>query len=226
MTEPTLVTAAEFASLDLADWRFVFRRIKAIYRTDSYGAAAKLAGDIGAAAEAAGHHPDLDIRYPNLLFASLATQRLGGVLTDRDMALARQISDLARRAGARAEPESIQTVEIAIDALDNEAIRPFWNAILGFVDDVAPGYAGTPFMIMDPARLAPAFWFQDMKEPRSERNRFHVDIAVPHDVAEQRIAAALVAGGTLLSDRDARAWWVLADSEGNEACICTWQDRP
>lgn len=41
----------------------------------------------------------------------------------------------------------------------------------------------------------------------------------------ERVAAALRAGGTLLSDRAARAFWVLADAEGNEVCICTWQDR-
>ena len=28
-----------------------------------------------------------------------------------------------------------------------------------------------------------------------------------------------------MTDRYARSWWVLADPEGNEACVCTWQDR-
>ena len=56
-------------------------------------------------------------------------------------------------------------------------------------------------------------------------DRVHFDVVVPHDVAEQRMQAALDAGGVLGSDARARAYWVLADSEGNEACICTWQDR-
>ena len=47
----------------------------------------------------------------------------------------------------------------------------------------------------------------------------------PHDVAEQRVQAALDAGGVLVSDDRAKAFWILADAEGNEACICTWQDR-
>ena len=64
-----------------------------------------------------------------------------------------------------------------------------------------------------------------MDAPRPQRNRIHVDVTVPHDVATQRIAAALAAGGTLLSDARAPAFWVLADPEGNEACICTWQAR-
>ena len=64
-----------------------------------------------------------------------------------------------------------------------------------------------------------------MDEPRIQRNRIHLDVTVPHDVAQQRIAAALAAGGTLVSDTAAPAFWILADPEGNEACICTWQGR-
>jgi 4a-hydroxytetrahydrobiopterin dehydratase len=48
---------------------------------------------------------------------------------------------------------------------------------------------------------------------------------VPHDVAVSRTEAALAAGGHLVTDRYARSWWVLADADGNEACVCTWQDR-
>ena len=48
---------------------------------------------------------------------------------------------------------------------------------------------------------------------------------MPHDEAEERIRAALEAGGRVISDAEAPAFWVLADAEGNEACICTWQGR-
>ena len=58
-----------------------------------------------------------------------------------------------------------------------------------------------------------------MTEPRPQRNRIHLDISVPHDEAQARIEAALKAGGTLVSDAHAPAFWVLADAEGNEACI-------
>ena len=64
-----------------------------------------------------------------------------------------------------------------------------------------------------------------MDEPRTERNRFHLDVVVPHDVADQRVSEAIAAGGTLVSAESARAFWVLADADGNEACVCTWQDR-
>ena len=64
-----------------------------------------------------------------------------------------------------------------------------------------------------------------MTDPRFERNRIHIDVIVPHDVAEGRVTAALAAGGTLVTDKYARSWWVLADADGNEACVSTWQDR-
>ena len=51
--------------------------------------------------------------------------------------------------------------------------------------------------------------------------RFHLDVTVPHDQAEARLAAAIAAGGTLVSDERAPAFWVLADADGNHACICT-----
>ena len=61
--------------------------------------------------------------------------------------------------------------------------------------------------------------------PRPQRNRIHIDVSVPHDQAQARLEAALAAGGRLLSDAEAPAFWVLADPEGNEACITTWQAR-
>jgi 4a-hydroxytetrahydrobiopterin dehydratase len=48
---------------------------------------------------------------------------------------------------------------------------------------------------------------------------------VPHDQAEQRVAAAIAAGGRLVTDEHAPAWWVLADPEGNQACVATWVGR-
>jgi 4a-hydroxytetrahydrobiopterin dehydratase len=68
-------------------------------------------------------------------------------------------------------------------------------------------------------------WFQQMDAPRPQRNRIHIDVSVPHDQAQARLEAALAAGGRLLSNAAAPAFWVLADPEGNEACITTWQAR-
>jgi 4a-hydroxytetrahydrobiopterin dehydratase len=64
-----------------------------------------------------------------------------------------------------------------------------------------------------------------MDAPRLQRNRIHMDIFVPHDQADARIAAAIAAGGHLVTDPYAPAWWVLADAEVNEACVAPWMGR-
>jgi 4a-hydroxytetrahydrobiopterin dehydratase len=79
--------------------------------------------------------------------------------------------------------------------------------------------------LIDPTSQGPTIWFQQMDRPRPQRNRIHLDLTVPHDEAEARVQAALDAGGVLVSDAAARSFWILADVEGNEVCICTWQDR-
>ena len=220
----TVVTATNFhARTDLPDWRYALGRLEASYRCGTFGGAAALASAIADAAERVGHHPDLDVRYPAWLHVALTTHAVDAV-TDLDVDLAGEISVLAAAAGATSEPWAAQALEVAIDAMDIEVVRPFWKAILDYED--APARPdGRVVAIVDPLRIAPAFWFQQMDEPRLQRNRIHIDVTVPHDVAEARIAAALAAGGTLVSDRRARAFWILADPEGNEACICTWQDR-
>ena len=105
-------------------------------------------------------------------------------------------------------------------AADVAAIRPFWQAVLGYVDE--PGAWNG---LVDPVGQGPAVWFQQMDAPRPQRNRIHFDVSVPHDEAHQRIAATVAAGGTLVYDAEAPAFWVLADPEGNEACVTTWQGR-
>jgi 4a-hydroxytetrahydrobiopterin dehydratase len=117
----------------------------------------------------------------------------------------------------------VQVIEIGIDALDAAAIRPFWRAVLGYGDE--PGRSGPWDGLIDPLGQGPAVWFQRMDAPRAQRNRIHLDVSVPHDEAEPRIRAALAAGGRLINDAEAPAFWVLADAEGNEACITTWQGR-
>jgi 4a-hydroxytetrahydrobiopterin dehydratase len=214
----TTVTPDEFAALDgLDDWRHLLGALHATFRASSYPAAAQVAVAFADAAERAVHHPDLEIRYPGRVHVVLTTHETGG-LTTADVDLAREYSAIAAEAGATAEPHAAEAIEIALDTMDVDAIRPFWAAVLDYreVGEVN---------LVDPRRVGPPMWFQQMDEPRTERGRFHIDVTVPHDIAEQRIAAALAAGGRLVSDAHARSWWVLADADGNEACICTWQDR-
>jgi hypothetical protein len=107
--------------------------------------------------------------------------------------------------------------------MDIAAIRPFWKAVLAYTDE--PGRESPEDGLVDPAGQLPAVWFQQMDEPRPQRNRIHFDVTVAEDEAEARVRAAIEAGGRLVDDSYARSFWVLADAEGNEACVCTWTDR-
>jgi len=147
----------------------------------------------------------------------LRTHHVDG-LTERDVQLARQISAAARELDVPADPTAVQQVNVTIDALVGPEVQPFWRALLGYREK-------GPEDLVDPHGRGPSFWFQQMDAPRPQRNRIHVDISVPHDQAEARVAAATAAGGHLVSDQYAPAWWVLADAEGNEACVATWMGR-
>jgi 4a-hydroxytetrahydrobiopterin dehydratase len=158
----------------------------------------------------------MDIRDDRLL---IAVQVFGPQeVSPASIDLARQVSAALGELGLTPEPEQVQTVEIGIDALDIPTVLPFWQAILGY------SKAGESDLY-HPVWQQPAIWFQQMDAPRPQRNRIHLDITVPHDQARERIEAALTAGGKIVYDAEAPAFWVLADPEGNEACVCTWQAR-
>ncbi|MEI2718160.1 MAG: VOC family protein [Candidatus Nanopelagicales bacterium] len=112
----------------------------------------------------------------------------------------------------------MQQVNVTVDAAVRQDVMPFWRELLGYRVDGEED-------LVDPQGRGPGLWFQQMEVPRGGRNRIHVDVAVPHDQAEARVAAAIAAGGRLVTDQHAPAWWVLADSEGNEACVATWMGR-
>ena len=194
--------------------------------TGSLPLAADVAARAAAVAGAEGHLR-MDVREDRVVLA-LQTAAVAWV-TPQDVELAHRISAvvsefrLTTQAGVGGSGRSVQVLEIGIDAMDIARIRPFWQTVLGYVDE--PGREGPPNGLVDPVGQGPAVWFQQMDAPRPQRNRIHFDVSVPHDEAHQRITATVAAGGTLVYDAEAPAFWVLADPEGNEACITTWQGR-
>jgi 4a-hydroxytetrahydrobiopterin dehydratase len=211
------ITATEFHSAEgVGDWRVVFEGACAYFRTGSFAVGAKLAGEIALLADQLDHDPDVDLR-PDGVTVRLMTHAAWG-LTDRDLTLARQISAAASSLGLTADPGAVQTVQITIDAHSRAKIMPFWRTVLGYE---AMGDED----LLDPHRHAAGLWFQEMEPAREGRNRIHVDVSVPHDQAEARVAAAVAAGGRIVNDANAPQWWTLADPEGNEVDIATWQGR-
>ena len=205
-------------------WRLVLGALYTEVLSPSMAdAVAAAAHAVHAAGSDASGHLSIDIRADRAILR-LRTRDAHAV-TERDLALAAAVSQVLAAHGFELStgPGAIQAFEIAIDALDIGAIRPFWKAATGYVDE--PGNLDLNAGLVDPFGRGPAIWFQQMDAPRSQRNRIHLDIDVTHDAAQARVDAALAAGGRLVSDRVAPRFWVLADAEGNEACICTWQGR-
>ena len=207
----------------LDDWRVLgpTPAAYAVFRTGSFAAGARLVDAIAELADAANHHPDVDVRYAAVT-VRMTTHDVGG-LSHRDVQLARDISAAARELEIPVDPAAPLDLHFAVDAVVGSDVEPFWRAVLGFdeaseaADDAAP-------RVDDPLGRLPGLWFQQTEAPRPERNTVHLDVWVPHDLAEQRVADAVAAGGHVVTDRWAPAWWVLADAEGNEACVCTWQE--
>lgn len=210
----TRLTAAEVLAAELGEWRQLLQGLSVRYRTAGLAEGIAFAVRVGELADAADHHPDIDLRYGHVQLR-LFSHDVGGI-TDRDIALARRISEVAAAAGLVADVASLQVLELALDTPNAARIRPFWVAVLG--SDPARGRTDE---VVDPGRHLPPLWFQTTDAHDAPHQRFHLDVTVPHDQAEARLAAALAAGGTLVSAAAAPAFWVLADADGNHACICT-----
>ena len=229
MTTPLTRGEASAAVEDLG-WRYLLGALATSVAVESMAQAVSIATEVvGACGADADAHLRVDVR-PDRVDLTLMDRALV-TATARDVELARVITEVVSRLGlatggvsaATSPGRPVQAIEIAIDALDIPAVRPFWKAVMAYVDERNNGEPDDG--LIDPVRQGPTIWFQQMDEPRVQRNRIHFDVTVSHDEAEARVNAAVDAGGHLVNDAHARSFWILADVEGNEVCVCTWQDR-
>jgi 4a-hydroxytetrahydrobiopterin dehydratase len=75
------------------DWTVHDDVATARFETGSFATGVRLVDAIGGLADAANHHPDIDLRYPSVT-VRLSTHEVHG-LSERDIALAREISTAA-----------------------------------------------------------------------------------------------------------------------------------
>jgi 4a-hydroxytetrahydrobiopterin dehydratase len=195
-------------------WRLVRDEASTHFHSGSFVASLSLVAAIGRQADGGSQHPGMDLRSEGV------TVRLScdseGRFSEDDLTLARQTSTAARDLGASVDLTGLQRVQIAIDALVIPEVMPFWRAVLGY-------RARGEEDLEDDHNQGPPFWFQQMDAPRPQRNRIHIDVYVPHDEAESRVAAAIAAGGHIVHD-NAPEYWTLADAEGNEVDVARWPD--
>jgi 4a-hydroxytetrahydrobiopterin dehydratase len=218
MTSTDTLSFAEVEAAGLDDWRQLFQSLHTRFLTGDFATGLALVNATGELAEEAGHHPDLDLRYPHLGITLMSHDVFG--VTSRDVDLARAISAAAADLGVRADPRVTGVVEIGLDTWDFRQIKPFWRAVLGLAD--SPAFEQE---LLDPSGHLPTLWFQETTAHEEPRQRFHLDIRVPSEVADARIAAALEAGGVLVSDEQAPRFTVLADAQGNKVCVTTGRGR-
>ncbi|TFC62552.1 MULTISPECIES: VOC family protein [unclassified Cryobacterium] len=215
-TRQTLTPAQTRSVLSGGDFLHLEGTLYATYRTADFAAAVHLVDAVAADADAQNHHPDVKLGYGSVEF-ELTSHDVGGI-TQRDLRLALRIQELAAEQEAHATRLVPSRADVAIDCTDAEAVRPFWRVGLGYVES---GPADD-IELRDPRGGGPKVWFQHMEIQRTERNRIHLDVYVPVADCEDRVQDIIDVGGVLLTDEHAPDWWVLADPEGNELCVCSW----
>jgi 4a-hydroxytetrahydrobiopterin dehydratase len=196
------------------DWRVLYWGAYAHYRVRSFAEGARFVAAIAEAAQELGHYPDVDLRPEGVTVRAFT--RTDGALSQKDVELARRITELAMEIGLEADPSRLQAVGIAV-AQDSDAdVRPFWAAVFGYE------YLGDTDAI-DPNRRNPHLMFHELDPPKPGRGRVHIDVSVPRDQAEARVEAAVAAGGRIAVDRSPQ-WWTLASPENHGVDIAAWPD--
>ena len=225
-----MLTGDQIAAANLTDWRKLGQGLHARYVIDDFSAGARFVGAVGEAGNALGHHPrvtlgegcvDLKLVSDDAVYRDReGTEHLVEWVTQKDVDLARRVTEIAAEHHLGADPASITTIELALDTAHASTIAPVWAALLtGGTEAQGRGTIGDD--VRDATGRVPILWFQDTDEHETPRQRFHVDVWVPPEVAEQRIAAAVAAGGVVVDDSQAPSYTVIADQDGNKACVCT-----
>jgi 4a-hydroxytetrahydrobiopterin dehydratase len=203
----------------LVDWRKLAQALHARYLIPNYPAAAAFVSALAEVAESQDHHPDLRLAA-GTVDVSLCTHEDGLWVTQKDVDMARTISEIAKELGLTPDPAAVTQLEIALDTAHEDQLSPFWSVLLtGSADNKIYD------SIFDPSGRVPGLWFQGTDEHDTPRQRWHFDLWLAPEVADDRIVAAVASGGSIVDDSAAPSFTVLADPDGNRVCICTATGR-
>jgi len=213
------LSTQEILDAGLDDWRKLAQALHARYRIADFRAGAAFVAAVAEAAESAGHHPGLKMTG-GVVDVSLCTHEDGLWVTPKDIGMARKISEIARQQGLEPEPTAVAQLEIALDTANEAGVAPFWSALL----------TGSPDnkiydSVFDPTNRVPSLWFQGTGEHETPRQRWHFDLWLAPEVAQERVMAAVAQGGSVIDDSQAPSFTVLADPDGNKVCVATCLER-
>jgi 4a-hydroxytetrahydrobiopterin dehydratase len=203
----------------LFDWRKLAQGLHARYLSPDYLAAARFVSAVAEVAEAEDHRPDLRLTE-GVIEVSLCTHDDGLWVTQKDVDMARTISEIAKELELKPDPGTVTQLEIALDTAHEDGLSPFWSVLL-----TGSGENKIHDSIFDPSGRVPSLWFQSTDEHDIPRQRWHFDLWVAPEVADDRIAAAVASGGSIVDDSGAPSFTVLADADGNRVCVCTATGR-
>ncbi len=202
------------AAEGIDDWVVLHGGATAVFRTGSLLEAARLA-------TAVAQVPGLESSGVLLTVtgARLTVRLTRGVwrLEQAHTELARAVSEVARTQGAVADRAAVHEVQLAVAAKPDEIDVRFWRAVLGhdeFDDDNA----------VDPLGHGSTVWLQELDPAKALRHAMHVDVSVAREHAEERLAAALAAGGRIVEETAAPSARILADRPGIRVCLTAWPD--
>ena len=224
-----MLTGTEIAAANLTDWRKLAQVLHARYVVPDFGSGARFVAAVGDAGDAVGHQPSVSMGegYVDLKLVSAdaiyrddkGTEHVVEWVTQQDVDLARRITEIAAEHKLRADPGSVSHIELGLDTARSATIAPVWAALLTGTAD-AQGRGSPSDEIRDATGRIPNLWFGDADEHGAPSQRFHIEVYVAPEVAEQRIAAALAAGGTVVDDTNAPSLTVIADQDGNKGIVC------
>jgi 4a-hydroxytetrahydrobiopterin dehydratase len=196
------------------DWVVLHGGAAAVYVVPSLAAAARLAQQV---ADVPGFEESGGLM--TLTGDQLAVRLTRGVfrLEQAHVDLARVVSRVARAHAAVADRRRAHEVQLTVAARPDEVDVGFWRAILGY-DALADDNG------VDPLGHSSTVVMQELDPAKPLRHAMHVDVSVAHEQAEERLAAALAAGGRVVARFDEPPAWVLSDRAGNRVCLTAWPD--
>lgn len=224
-----MLRGEQIAEANLTDWRKLAQGLHARYLVDDFGTGVRFVAAVGEAGDALDHHPRVSIGkgYVDLELVSAdaiyrddeGTEHVVEWVTQQDVDLARRITEIAADHKVDADPASVSEIELGLDTARSATIAPVWAALL--TGSASSQGCGSPSdEIRDATGRVPNLWFGDVDEGGAPGPRFHIEVYVAPEVAEQRIAAAVAAGGAVVDDRNAPSLTVIADQDGNKGILC------
>ena len=111
------------------------------------------------------------------------------------------------------------SIGLVLDSSDPERLADFWAPALGYVN---LGMIGAYTLLLPDGRPGPKLLLQHVPEPKTTKNRMHLDIEAP-DI-ETEAARLETLGARRVQDEHIHehgtTWILMSDPEGNEFCVC------